>query len=72
MDAEGRTREKEKTELLNRLAELMVEEHSPAGVFDQTPHFSVIEDAAIKLRNQIRSYCQEFFDRRSPSRRRIA
>ena len=46
MDAAQLKRDAEKSRLLKRLAELMVEEQRAAGVFEEVPHYSVLEDAA--------------------------
>jgi hypothetical protein len=49
MDAAQVAREQEKTQLLARLAELMVEEERAKGTFDRTPHFSTLENASHLL-----------------------
>lgn len=59
MDAAQRGREEERKRLLNRLAELMIEEQVEEGVFLGTPHFSVIEAAAVNLGNQLSRKAQE-------------
>ena len=59
MDVAQQTREKEKKELLNRLAELMIQEQVEAGVFLETPHFSIIEASAVNLGNQLSRKTQE-------------
>jgi hypothetical protein len=46
-------REAEKSRLLKRLAELMVEEQRAAGVFERTPHFSQLEDACHGLGQEV-------------------
>jgi hypothetical protein len=53
MDAAQETRERRKKELLSELAELMIEEQVEQGVFLETPHYSVIERAAITLGRQL-------------------
>jgi hypothetical protein len=53
MDAERQARQKRKRELLRELAELQLEEMVEAGDFDQTPHFGVIERAAMELGSQL-------------------
>ena len=59
MDAAQQAREVERKRLLNRLAELMIEDQVDAGVFLGTPHFSVIEAAAVNLGNQLSRKAQE-------------
>ena len=59
MDAAQQAREEKKKRLLNELAELMIEEQVEEGVFLGTPHFSVIEAAAVKLGNQLSRQAQE-------------
>jgi hypothetical protein len=59
MDAAQQGREEERKRLLNRLAELMIEDQVEEGVFLGTPHFSVIEAAAVKLGNQLSRKAQE-------------
>jgi hypothetical protein len=59
MDAAKQGREEERKRLLNRLAELMIEDQVEEGVFLGTPHFSVIEAAAVNLGNQLSRKAQE-------------
>ncbi len=59
MDAAQQARKEEKRKLLNRLAELMIEEQVEEGVFLGTPHFSVIEAAAVNLGHQLSRKAQE-------------
>jgi hypothetical protein len=59
MDAAREARERKKNELLNELAELMIEDQVEAGVFLETPHFSIIEAAAVNLGNQLSRQAQE-------------
>src|SRR6056297_3482502 len=59
MDAAQQARKEERKRLLNRLAELMIEEQVEEGVFLGTPHFSVIEAAAVNLGNQLSRKAQE-------------
>jgi hypothetical protein len=59
MDASQEGREREKKQLLSRLAELMVEEQVDQGVFLETPHYSVIERAAITLGRRLSRQAQE-------------
>jgi hypothetical protein len=49
MDAVQEAHQQEMKQLLSRLAELMIEEQVEQGVFLETPHYSVIERAAITL-----------------------
>ena len=44
---------------MNELAELMIEDQVEEGVFLGTPHFSVIEAAAVNLGNQLSRRAQE-------------
>ena len=59
MDAVPQAREAKKKELLSELAELMIEEQVEAGVFLGTPHYSVIELAAMNLGRQLSRESQE-------------
>ena len=59
MDADQNTREQEKQQLLTRLAELMVEDQREEGLFLGTPHYSVIERAAMHLGRQLSRQAQE-------------
>lgn len=59
MDAEKQTRQTRKKELLLELAELMVEEQVEEGVFLGTPHYSVIEIAAMNLGRELSQKAQE-------------
>lgn len=58
MDAAQEARLREKKELLNRLAEIMIEEQVAEGVFLGTPHFSVIEQAAAHLGRELSCQAQ--------------
>ena len=49
MDAALRKLEEEKLKLLDRLAEIAVEEQRHKGMFQKVPHFSEIEEAGHKL-----------------------
>lgn len=53
MDAAEQARQSKKQELLKQPAELMVEEQVEQGVFLGTPHYSVIERAAVNLGRQL-------------------
>ena len=53
MDAAQLNRDAEKSRLLKRLAELLVEEQRAAGVFERTPHFSQLEDACHGLGQEV-------------------
>ena len=59
MDAKQQAREEKRKRLLNELAELMIEDQVEEGVFLGTPHFSVIEAAAVNLGNQLSRKAQE-------------
>ena len=59
MDAARSARQDEKDQLLKRLAEIMVEEQKEEGVFVTTPHYSIIELAAMKLGRQLSCQAQE-------------
>jgi hypothetical protein len=59
MDAAQQAREQERQKLLSRLAELMIEEQVEQGVFLGTPHYSVIERAAMKLGRALSRQAQE-------------
>lgn len=59
MDAKTQTRQCRKQELLLELAELMVEEQVEEGVFLGTPHYSVIEIAAMNLGRELSQKAQE-------------
>jgi hypothetical protein len=53
MDAQSQARQRRKRQLLRELAELHLEEMVEAGDFDQTPHFSTVERAAVELGKQL-------------------
>ena len=59
MDAAKESRLKEKERLLNELAELLIEDQLEEGLYAETPHFGVIEDAAIELGNELSRAAQE-------------
>lgn len=59
MDAAQQVRQREKEKLLARLAELMIEEQVEQGVFLGTPHYSVIELAAMKLGRELSREAQQ-------------
>lgn len=59
MDAEKHTRQGRKKELLLELAELMIEEQVEEGVFLGTPHYSVIELAAVNLGRELSREAQQ-------------
>jgi hypothetical protein len=58
MDAAQLKGESEKSRLVKRLAELLVEEQRAAGVFKEVPHYSVLEQAAHELGRQVSQDCQ--------------
>ena len=59
MDAAQQARLDKKMELLTQLAELMIEEQVEEGVFLGTPHYSVIERAAVHLGRELSRKAQE-------------
>jgi hypothetical protein len=59
MDAAPEARRREKKELLTRLAEIMIQEQVEEGVFLGTPHYSVIERAAVHLGRELSREAQE-------------
>ncbi len=59
MDAARKAREAKKKELLNQLAELMIEEQVEQGVFLETPHYSIIERQAVTLGRELSRKAQE-------------
>lgn len=59
MDAEKQARQSRKKELLLELAELMIEEQVEEGVFLGTPHYSIIELAAVNLGRELSREAQQ-------------
>ncbi|MCA9067806.1 MAG: hypothetical protein KDA84_02725 [Planctomycetaceae bacterium] len=59
MDAEKQVRQARKQQLLRELADLMVAEQVEEGVFNRTPHYSVIEIAAMNLGRELSWQAQE-------------
>lgn len=59
MDAAQQTRQSRKKELLLELAELMIDEQVEQGVFLATPHYSVIELAAMNLGRELSREAQQ-------------
>jgi len=59
MDAARKARQKKRTELLNQLAEIMIEEQVEQGVFLETPHYSIIERAAVTLGRRLSRQAQQ-------------
>lgn len=59
MDARSQARETRKQELLRELSELMTEEQVEAGLFLETPHYSIIERQAINLGRELSRKAQE-------------
>jgi len=59
MDARREAREQRKQELFRELAELEIEQLREAGIFEQTPHFSVIERAASQLSTELKHETQQ-------------
>ncbi len=59
MDAREIARKQEMERLTARLAELMVEEQRAEGVFETTPHFSVLEEAGHAMGQRVSRAIQE-------------
>jgi hypothetical protein len=59
MDATRQMREVEKRQLLQRLAELTVEEQREQGLFKSVPHYSQLEQAASSLGRELSCLTQE-------------
>jgi hypothetical protein len=59
MDAAQQTRQCRKKELLLELAELMIDEQVEEGLFLGTPHYSVIELAAMNLGRELSREAQQ-------------
>jgi hypothetical protein len=59
MEAARDARNEEKSRLLNRLAELLVEEQHEQGVFDAVPHYSVLERASRALGQELGRTAQQ-------------
>lgn len=59
MAVSQRTRQQKKQQLLLELAELMIEEQVEQGVFLGTPHYSVIEGAAMNLGQELSREAQQ-------------
>ena len=59
MDAARQARDRKKIDLLAQLAELMIEEQVEEGVFLNTPHYSVIELAAVNLGRELSREAQQ-------------
>lgn len=59
MEASQQVRERKKKEHLLALAELMIEEQVEEGVFLGTPHYSVIEIAAMNLGHELSQEAQQ-------------
>jgi len=53
MDAAKDLREEERVRLLNRLAEIMVEEQRELGTFQRTPHLCELESVSYSLARQL-------------------
>lgn len=59
MDVERKTLQEEKIRLLQRLAEIEVEEQRQRGVFVSVPHYSVLETAARGLGQELSRLTQQ-------------
>ena len=58
MDAALQKLAQEKTKLLERLAEITVEEQRQAGMFQTVPHFSEVEEVGHKLGQFLSRFAQ--------------
>jgi hypothetical protein len=59
MEASRYARNEEKIRLLNRLAELMVEEQREQGAFDGVPHYGVLERTSRALGQELSRTAQQ-------------
>jgi hypothetical protein len=59
MDARRTVIQEEKVRLLQRLAEIAVEEQRLLGTFDSVPHYSVLEQAAHGLGRELSRVTQQ-------------
>ncbi len=59
MDADQEARRQKKQRLLCELAEIAIEEQVEAGVFLETPHYSIIELQAMTLGRELSREAQE-------------
>ena len=59
MDAQRTVLQAEKDRLLQRLAEIEVEQQRQQGLFDSVPHFSVLETAAHRLGQELSRLTQQ-------------
>lgn len=59
MDAQRTPLQEEKDRLLQRLAEIEIEEQRQRGVFNSVPHFSVLESAARGLGQELSRLTQQ-------------
>lgn len=59
MEAAQQTRSEKKQKLLLQLAELMIEQQVEEGVFLGTPHYSIIELAAVNLGRELSREAQQ-------------
>jgi hypothetical protein len=59
MDAADAIRKRKKEQLLKQLAELLVEEQRARGVFKSVPHYSVLEQAAHAMGQELSCAAQQ-------------
>lgn len=59
MDAQQTALQEEKKRLLQRLAEIEVQQQRQQGLFDSIPHFSVLETAARRLGQELSCLTQQ-------------
>jgi hypothetical protein len=59
MEARQAARQEEKQKLLQRLVEIEIEELREKGVFDSTPHYSTLEQAASDLGREVSRQAQQ-------------
>lgn len=59
MDAQRMAREEEKRRLLERLAEIEIEQQREAGMFESVPHYSLLEQAARGLGQELSRITQQ-------------
>ena len=59
MDADHTSRDEKKKDLFRQLVELTIEEQIEAGLFLETPHYSIIERVAVNLGRDLSRQTQE-------------
>lgn len=63
MSTDPQTRQEEKQKLLQRLADLQTEELREQGLFEETPHFSLVEHSALELGRELSARTQQRLSR---------